>query len=165
MLFKQIGQILDVTGNSGRRHTANILGLLDNLDQALICAKTLGNFSDEQCAGVQALLIFGAVEVSSSQTEHGSVVPPQEEADDDVEDVGANDKDPIDVARDVERSQAGKGRDARGHVGGSDEVDRDDGAATDNSNTGEDVPAHLCKAKEQGGVHANLVDQLLLFCF
>lgn len=99
------------------------------------------------------------------QSNDGPVIRPDEEEDDEVEEIGANDKGPHGPAPEVQRRHLGDGGNALEvlvHLTAADDVDGYEDAAADEGAAEEDVAAHFGEAEKQGGVDADLLDQELL---
>lgn len=117
---------------------------------------------------METVLVFGALHKLPPQLVNGAVSCPQEAADDNIEDIGADNISPVRLPRQV---HGGHQEDDLGHVGfictlavvsSLCDVDRNDDGAGDDGKADEHVAAHACDPQEDGTIHSDCVHVLVL---
>lgn len=116
---------------------------------------------------MQTILVVFTLKIFATKLRDSAIVPPQEEADDDVEEPSNDDLSPQIFTPEIQ------GRDFQDPTGrvldsvcgiydGQFVMDRDEYTDADDGEDHEDVATHAHNAQEDGGIHANLLNQLFL---
>lgn len=115
---------------------------------------------------VQTVLVVFALKILATKLRDSAIVPPKEEADDNIKDPSNDNLGPQRATPDIQ------GRDLQDPTGrvldsvrdwcGHFIMDGNENTDADDREDHEDVATHAHNAQEDGGIHANLLHQLFL---
>jgi hypothetical protein len=182
VLLDQLGQVLDIAANHGSGDIVSLFGRVDQFrnpsvgsgrvgkvgelgcDQLKFQAK--GYFTYQQCPRMKAGLVLRAFEVCAPQLVDYPVVPPNEAADGDLDEVSEENVGPEFTSTNVLRRELHERRNVAVlvvKIASSNDTNGDQDTAANDTENNEDIPYHPQEPQEEDRIQPNLIHKLLLF--